>query len=117
MSKDKLGKILLEVYNGKENEDCFSIDDAKSKIQALMLTEEEKEDIILDGLIIPGELMKIEDVIIGQEALCGDGLGRVKAVNKRKKWIQIDTYYNNKSACWDFENVRLVRYGFEHIFT
>jgi hypothetical protein len=44
--------------------------------------------------------------IIGQEAVCPDGLGRVRDVGIG--YIQVDTYYNNRSCKWGEENVQLV---------
>ena len=52
--------------------------------------------------------MKIEDVVIGQEVICDDGIGRVKAVDKFYGLIQIDTDFNNKSSYWDFDDVKFV---------
>ena len=48
--------------------------------------------------------------IIGQEAVCPDGLGRVIAFEDRfpEQWIQIQTYVNDRSCQWDPENVELV---------
>lgn len=49
-------------------------------------------------------------IIIGQEAVCPDGLGRVAAYSDKFpfRWIQVDTYINNRSYKWAPENVRLV---------
>jgi hypothetical protein len=48
--------------------------------------------------------------IIGQEAVCSDGLGRVRAYedNFPIQWIQVDTYINNRSCQWDYRNVKLI---------
>ncbi len=50
------------------------------------------------------------DLIIGQEAICPDGLGRVLEYDfdPPNNWIRIDTYYNNRSCKWDLANVELI---------
>jgi hypothetical protein len=50
--------------------------------------------------------------IIGQEAVCPDGLGRVVSFGEGcggAKWIMVDTYYNNRGCKWDSKNVKLVK--------
>jgi hypothetical protein len=51
--------------------------------------------------------------IIGQEAVCPDGLGRVKAWcdNFPEQWVQVSTYLDNRDCKWDACNVRLVEIG------
>jgi len=51
--------------------------------------------------------------VIGQEAICPDGLGRVIAYRDRFPdcWIQISTYVNDLSCQWAPENVQLVEIG------
>ena len=51
--------------------------------------------------------------IIGQEAICPDGLGRVTAYRNSTlgAWIQVATYVNNKESKWAPLNVRLVPIG------
>lgn len=53
--------------------------------------------------------------IIGQEAVCPGGLGRVVAFmdDFPNQWIQVDTYVNNRSCRWDPSNVRLVKLELE----
>lgn len=53
--------------------------------------------------------------IIGQEAICPDGLGRVVAYDFTgpNSWIQVSTYVRNKDCKWDRENVTLVRINLE----
>ena len=48
--------------------------------------------------------------IIGQEAICPHGLGRVKAFcfDSPFKWIQVSTYVDNNDCKWDSDNVTLV---------
>lgn len=48
--------------------------------------------------------------IIGQEAVCRDGLGRVIAFcdNFPDRWIQVSTYVNDRQCRWDPENVTLI---------
>lgn len=48
--------------------------------------------------------------IIGQEAVCPDGLGRVSEFKDDfpTRYIVVDTYINNRSCKWDPENVQLV---------
>ena len=48
--------------------------------------------------------------ILGQEALCPDGLGRVSAFSfdMPHVFIQVETYDNNRACKWDLHNVRLV---------
>lgn len=51
-----------------------------------------------------------EHPVIGQEAVCRDGLGRVTAFKDEfpTQWIEAQTYVNNRSCHWDPANVRLV---------
>jgi len=51
--------------------------------------------------------------IIGQEAICPDGLGRVSAYKDDfpDQWIQVETYLNSRGCKWSPENVRLVEIG------
>jgi hypothetical protein len=48
--------------------------------------------------------------ILGQEAICPDGLGRV--VDFRDdfpvRWVQVSTYVNDRSCKWDPDNVELI---------
>jgi len=55
-------------------------------------------------------MREFEEPIIGQEAVCSDGLGRVAAFDfiPPNRWIQVDTYINNRSCKWDVANVTLV---------
>lgn len=48
--------------------------------------------------------------IIGQEAVCPDGLGRVTAYEDRfpHQWIQVSTYVKDRGCKWAPENVKLV---------
>jgi hypothetical protein len=49
--------------------------------------------------------------IIGQEALCPDGLGRVEAYRFEcpDNYIQVQTYFYNRSCRWSPDNVQLVK--------
>jgi len=51
--------------------------------------------------------------VIGQEAVCPDGLGRVIAYENKfpSQWIQVSTYVNDRSCKWDPVNVQLVGLG------
>ena len=53
------------------------------------------------------EVMKI---IIGQEAICDDGLGRVMwyDIKAPNNWVQISTYFNDRQCKWDIDNVELI---------
>lgn len=48
--------------------------------------------------------------IIGQEAICPDGLGRVVAFKDEfpYQWIQVETYINNRGCTWSPQNVELI---------
>lgn len=48
--------------------------------------------------------------IIGQEAICPDGLGRVIAFKNDfpHQWIQVSTYVNDRQCKWDMANVELI---------
>ncbi len=50
--------------------------------------------------------------IIGQEAICPDGMGRVIAFNDDfpEQWIQIQTYVSDRSCKWAPHNVEYVRF-------
>lgn len=49
--------------------------------------------------------------VIGQEAICPDGLGRVVDYRDRfpDQWILVDTYIRNSGCKWSPDNVELVR--------
>ncbi len=58
-----------------------------------------------------------EDIkpIKGQEAICPDGLGRVKEwgyavarVDNEWNWVRVDTYIDNRGCKWDRHNVELI---------
>jgi hypothetical protein len=48
--------------------------------------------------------------VIGQEAVCPDGLGRVMAYEDRfpHQWVQVSTYFNDRQCKWAPSNVKLV---------
>lgn len=47
--------------------------------------------------------------ILGQEAVCPDGLGRVVGVGK--DYIKVSTYVNDRECNWDPKNITLVSFG------
>lgn len=50
--------------------------------------------------------------IIGQEAICPDGLGRVVEFSRNfPEWIQVVTYVKNRECKWAPDNVKLVPIG------
>lgn len=53
--------------------------------------------------------------IIGQEAVCPDGLGRVVGFkdNFPEEWIEVETYVNLQTKKYSPDNVRLVLIKFE----
>ena len=54
---------------------------------------------------------KQEKPVIGQEAICPDGLGRVVAydtTSSLRTYIQVDTYVKNRSCEWAPHNVKLI---------
>ena len=54
------------------------------------------------------ETNKFENIIIGQEAICPDGLGKITIFNKKENWVQVETYYHNKSSKWSPDNIELI---------
>jgi hypothetical protein len=48
--------------------------------------------------------------IIGQEAICPKGLGRVIDFNEvfPHQWIQVQTYVKDSSCKWEWANVELI---------
>jgi len=54
--------------------------------------------------------------IIGQEAVCPDGLGRVIAFKDKfpEQWIQVGTYIGDRSCKWSPDNVCLVAIHYEN---
>ena len=53
----------------------------------------------------------IKDIIIGQEAICPDGLGRVKSYYigpASSLYITVDTYIHNRACNWSECNVDLI---------
>lgn len=56
------------------------------------------------------QLRMTDTPIIGQEAVCPDGLGRVIGFLDAfpHQWIQVQTYVNDRSCKWAPQNVRLV---------
>lgn len=53
---------------------------------------------------------EFKNPIIGQEAICPDGLGRVIAFKNDfpHQWIQVSTYVNDRQCKWDMANVKLI---------
>ena len=49
--------------------------------------------------------------VIGQEAICPDGLGRV--ISFGLDYIQVQTYVNDRSCEWAYHNVQLVEIKLE----
>ena len=51
--------------------------------------------------------------VIGQEAICPDGLGRVSDFKDEFpiQWIQVSTYYKNRDCHWAPYNVKLIAIG------
>lgn len=51
-----------------------------------------------------------QQIIIGQEAICPDGLGRVVGYNVDfpYTWIKVSTYINDRCCEWDVDNVELI---------
>jgi hypothetical protein len=51
--------------------------------------------------------MKLEDLVLGMEVICSDGLGRVEEVKNDFpfEWVRVKTYINNRSCCWAPHNV------------
>jgi hypothetical protein len=49
-------------------------------------------------------------IILGQEAICPDGLGRVVGFKDKFpiQWIKVDTYVNNRGCEWAPHNVTLI---------
>jgi hypothetical protein len=53
--------------------------------------------------------------VIGQEAVCPDGLGRVVAFCDvfPVQWIQVNTYAENRGCQWSPEDIKLVKINYE----
>lgn len=51
-----------------------------------------------------------DKIIKGQEAICPDGLGRVKDFDPYfpAKWIIVSTYFDNRECKWNTSNVELI---------
>jgi hypothetical protein len=52
-----------------------------------------------------------EVIIIGQEAICPDGLGRVKSIQSAMGCsvnITVQTYMDDRSCSWARDNVELI---------
>jgi hypothetical protein len=54
--------------------------------------------------------------ILGQEAICSDGLGRVVAFKDAfpDRWIQVSTYVHDRQCKWAPHNVQLIDPGYRH---
>lgn len=54
-----------------------------------------------------------KEPIIGQEAICPDGLGRIMAFNlvMPNSFIQVTTYINDRQCKWAPLNVQLIPIG------
>lgn len=53
----------------------------------------------------------LSDIVIGQEVICPDGLGRVVAIGKAiagSCGIKVDTFVNNRGCFWASHNVELI---------
>lgn len=48
--------------------------------------------------------------VLGQEAICPDGLGRVVAFldDFPRQWVQVSTYVRDRQCKWDPRNVELL---------
>jgi len=48
--------------------------------------------------------------VIGQEAICPDGLGRVVGFRDEfpHQWVKVATYVNDRQCEWDPRNVELI---------
>ena len=55
--------------------------------------------------------MERQKPIIGQEAICPDGLGRVSDFNfnSSNEWIEVSTYYRNRLCHWSPDNITLIK--------
>ena len=55
-------------------------------------------------------MKKFPKIILGQEAICPDGLGRVSEFNDKfpHEYIKVDTYINNRGCKWAPRNVKLI---------
>lgn len=54
---------------------------------------------------------ELKQIIIGQECVCPDGLGRVvKVVHGicNRATVYVQTYIHNRNCGWDYQNVTLV---------
>lgn len=53
--------------------------------------------------------------VIGQEAVCPDGLGRVVSYQDEfpNYWIMVQTYVHDRGCKWAPENVKLVKINYE----
>ena len=51
-----------------------------------------------------------DKIIIGQEAICPDGLGRVISFEDKYpfEYIQVSTYVNDRQCKWGKSNVELI---------
>lgn len=54
---------------------------------------------------------KFKHPIIGQEAICPDGLGRVVSFedNFPNQYIEVSTYIKDRQCKWDPKNVTLIK--------
>lgn len=52
----------------------------------------------------------MKEIIIGQEAICPDGLGRVIKYDFKRpdNYIQVSTYVDDRQCKWDRKNVELI---------
>ena len=53
--------------------------------------------------------MNISTIIIGQEVICPDGVGRVEEIlnDFPHEWVKVQTYIKNRSCCWAPHNVTI----------
>lgn len=51
----------------------------------------------------------IKTLVLGQEILCPDGLGRIKEITDRG--IYVDTYIDNRCCCWASHNLLIKPLG------
>lgn len=66
--------------------------------------------------ILPHNKVEPMNPVIGQEAVCPDGLGRVNGIEEGaagSQRIRVRTYINNRDCLWDSKNIRLVRIDYE----
>lgn len=111
-------KIQIYTDDGYQQVDFNHVADEIDVVQLVELLHKNKvlstsdvNSLLPEGFEVVEEVsFKNALIVVGQEAMCPDGLGRVRAFSKKfpNEFVQIDTYVDNRSCRWSPDNIQLI---------